>query len=123
MNDAKVKFIADKERFYSGEQLFTGIYTRRNEGCVIGVFQVCEGVMWGMSRKYNGSGVLTSVAVFEDVKHGYQIEYLAFGDVFAAFVEGEVIEGITMTRTPHSTNGFKKSDEQIEMPAVLGLGI
>lgn len=115
MNDA-VKFIVDKERFYSGEQLFTGVCIRRNEeGSIVGVFQVCEGVMWGMSRKYDDKGVLTSVAVFEDVKHGYQIEYFTFGDVFAAFVEGEVIEGITMTEIPHSVKRFKKSDEKIEM--------
>lgn len=115
MNEA-VKFSVDKERFYSGQQLYTGVCIRRNEaGSIVGIFQICEGVMWGMSRKYDGKGVLTSVAVFEDVKHGYQIEYFSFGDVFAAFVEGEVVEGITMTKIPHSVKTFKKSDEKIEM--------
>lgn len=111
-----VKFVVDKERFYSGQQLFTGVCTRKNQaGGVVGIFQVCEGLMWGMSREYDNTGVLVSITVFEDVKHGYQIEYLTFGDVFAAFIEGEVIEGITMTKKPHSVKRFKKFDEQIEM--------
>ena len=58
--------------------------------------------MWGMSRQYNDQLKLKSVTCYEDVKHGYQIEYFPFGEMFAVFVEGGVVEGITSVNRPRS---------------------
>jgi deoxyribonuclease V len=115
MNNSDIKFVSEKERFYCGKELFTGILKREDKGILKSVIHVCEGLTWGMSRQYNGKGQLTRLTTYEDVKHGYQIEYLPFGDVFAVFVEGELIEGITSTKTPPSVKKYRKSNEQIKM--------
>lgn len=115
MNNEEIKFISEKERFYCGDELFTGVFTKEDNGLLRSAFQVCEGLMWGMSRQYDEKGNLTRITSYEDVKHGYQIEYFPFGDVFAAFVEGEVVEGITSVNKSCSVKEYRKSNEQIEM--------
>lgn len=115
MNNQEIKFINEKERFYCGDELFTGLVAKEDNGFLRSVFQVCEGLMWGMSRQYDEKGNLNRITSYEDVKHGYQIEYFPFGDVFATFVEGEVVEGITSVNKSRSIKEFRKSNEQIEM--------
>lgn len=115
MSNQEVRFSSEKERFYCDEGLFTGVFQREHEGLVRGVFQVCEGLMWGMSREYNAKSQLTKVSSYEDVLHGYKIEYFAFGEVFAVYVEGEVVEIVKSVNMPRTLEESKKSNSQIEM--------
>lgn len=115
MNSSEVKFLSEKERFYCGEKLFTGVFTKKIDGFARGVFQVCEGLMWGVSREYNVKSQVIKVSCYEDVLHGYKIEYFPFGEVFAVYVEGEVVEVIKSVNAPRALEEFKESNEQIEM--------
>lgn len=115
MNNQEVRFSSEMERFYRGERLFSGVFKREYEGSVRGVFHVCEGLMWGMSREYNAESRLTKVCCYEDVLHGYKIEYFNFGEVFAVYVEGEVVELLKSVNMPRTLEKSKESNIQIEM--------
>ena len=114
-NICEIVFRSDEGRFYRGDRLFSGVRVIKDEGILKSIFHVCEGLMWGMSRQYNDQLKLKSVTCYEDVKHGYQIEYFPFGEMFAVFVEGGVVEGITSVNRPRSARTFRKPDEQVAM--------
>jgi deoxyribonuclease V len=108
-------FKSEEGRFYCGDTLFSGVCVYEQNGNVKRVFQVCEGLMWGMAREYDSKPGMVSIASFEDVKHGYAIEYFPFGEVFSVHVEGEAIEVVKSVKGSRVFEEFRQSNEQIEM--------
>jgi deoxyribonuclease V len=113
VNVNEVQYSVSDERFFKGEDLFSGVCVVTKNDITRRIFQVSNGLMWGGCREYDDSGKLTSICAYDDVKHGYQIEYLAFGHRFAVFFEGEVVEGITVDERSGTMDRFKNEQMKI----------
>jgi|AntRauTorckE5430_2_1112549.scaffolds.fasta_scaffold12095_2 deoxyribonuclease V len=106
-------FRADTERFYHKGEIFTGFYFKRHTSGNLVIFQVKDGIQWGVERTYNDLGHLISIVTLIEVEHGYKLEYLQSKEVFSAWIGGNVIEVLKFVNQQCSVESFHENMDTI----------
>ena len=99
INSSTLVLNKDDEKFYYRKSPYTGLVEYVKDDQLVTVYQMVDGIMKGICRDYDDKGNISKIGMYNDIRHGYFLEFFPYGESFVVFDLENILEIIDVNRS------------------------